>query len=831
MAAYIRQSTFSDGDTIFASLLNNEFDQLLAAFNVSTGHTHDGSTTGDGGPISKLFSNAITFGKNENTDIAVTFDGSSNDGVITWMEDEDYFQYSDDILLSTTEKVLFRDSAIYINSSTDGQLDIVADTEVQIAATTVDINANADVSGTLTYGSLSDGAITITAFVDEDDMTSNSATLVPTQQSVKAYVDAQLTASDLDFQGDSGGALSIDLDSETLDIAGGTGIDTSGSGNTLTVAIDSTVATLTGSQTLTNKILTSPVLNTGVSGTAILDEDDFASDSATKLATQQSIKAYIATQVAASDTLAELSDTNISTPSSGQILIYDGSDSFDNKSLSGDVTISSTGATTIGSGAVETAMLNANVITGQTALTSGFDTANDHLLIHDADAGLKKISLANVTSATGGISDVVSDTTPQLGGALDVNGNAIVSASNGNISITPNGSGKVILDGLSHPTSDGSAGQFLKTDGGGNLAFATVTTDLSGDSTPQLGGNLDVNGNSIVSASNGNIAITPNGSGKVILDGLSHPTSDGSNGQVLTTDGAGNLSFTSKTVDTTNLVDDTTPQLGGDLDINGNTIVSTSNGNIAITPNGSGKVILDGLSHPTADGSNGQFLKTDGGGTLSFASVTQATGNELENLSEDTSPQLGGNLDVNGNDIVSTSNANIDILPNGSGVINLDGNGSSGGVSVSDGLIDIRTGTGNVAKVKFYCESSNAHAQTLQAAPHSAASSAVLVLPTASGTLVGTGDTGSVSNTMLGGSIADSKLSTISTANKVSLAAVDIDGATDIGAALSTSDLIAVDDGAGGTNRKAALSRVVTLVEDNASFSSQGFATAMAIAL
>ena len=831
MAAYIRQSTFSDGDTIFASLLNNEFDQLLAAFNVSTGHTHDGSTTGDGGPISKLFSNAITFGKNENTDIAVTFDGSSNDGVITWMEDEDYFQYSDDILLSTTEKVLFRDSAIYINSSTDGQLDIVADTEVQIAATTVDINANADVSGTLTYGSLSDGAITITAFVDEDNMSSNSATLVPTQQSVKAYVDAQLTASDLDFQGDSGGALSIDLDSETLDIAGGTGIDTSGSGNTLTVAIDSTVATLAGSQALTNKTLTSPVINTGVSGTAILDEDDFASDSATKLATQQSIKAYIATQVAASDTLAELSDTNISTPSSGQILIYDGSDSFDNKTVSGDVTISSTGATTIGSGAVETAMLNANVISGQTALTSGFDTANDHLLIHDADAGLKKISLANVTSASGGISDVVSDTTPQLGGDLDVNGNAIVSVSNGNISITPNGSGKVIVDGLSHPTSDGSAGQFLKTDGGGNLAFATVNTDLSGDSTPQLGGNLDVNGNSIVSASNGNISITPNGSGKVILDGLSHPTADGSNGQVLTTDGAGNLSFTSKTVDTTNLVDDTTPQLGGDLDINGNAIVSTSNGNIAITPNGSGKVILDGLSHPTADGSNGQFLKTNGAGVLSFASVTQATGNELENLSEDTSPQLGGNLDINGNDIVSTSNANIDILPNGSGVVNLDGNGSSGGVSVSDGLIDIRTGTGNVAKVKFYCESSNAHAQTLQAAPHSAASSAVLVLPTASGTLVGTGDTGSVSNTMLGGSIADSKLSTISTANKVSLAAVDIDGATDIGADLTTSDLIAVDDGAGGTNRKAALSRVVTLVENNASFSSQGFATAMAIAL
>jgi hypothetical protein len=117
-------------------------------------------------------------------------------------------------------------------------------------------------TGTVTYGSLSDGTITVTAFVDEDDMSSDSATLVPTQQSVKAYVDAQVTAQDLDFQGDSGGALSIDLDSETMTFTGGTGIDTSGSGNAVTFAIDSTVTTLTGSQTLTNKTLTSPDVNT-----------------------------------------------------------------------------------------------------------------------------------------------------------------------------------------------------------------------------------------------------------------------------------------------------------------------------------------------------------------------------------------------------------------------------------------------------------------------------------------------------------------------------------------------------------------------------------------
>lgn len=108
----------------------------------------------------------------------------------------------------------------------------------------------------------------ITGVADEDDMSSDSAAKLATQQSIKAYVDAQVTASDLDFQGDSGGALSIDLDSETLTVAGGTGIDTSGSSNTLTVAIDSTVATLTGSQTLTNKVLTSPTLNTPTIGTS-----------------------------------------------------------------------------------------------------------------------------------------------------------------------------------------------------------------------------------------------------------------------------------------------------------------------------------------------------------------------------------------------------------------------------------------------------------------------------------------------------------------------------------------------------------------------------------
>ena len=300
-ATYTRQSSYTDGDIITAAHTNDEFNQLLAAFAASTGHTHDG-TTAEGGPITKMLGTSLTLGDGTAaTDITVTFDGESNDGVLKWMEDEDYFEFSDDILIASTEKLQFRDTAIYINSSADGQLDIVADTEVQIAAPTIDINGDADVSGTLTYGSLSDGSITITAFVDEDNMVSNSATLVPTQQSVKAYVDAQVTAQDLDFQADSGGALNIDLDSETLTLTGGTGIDTSGSSNTVTFAIDSTVATLTGTQTFTNKTFTSAVLNGTISGTSIKDEDDMLSDSASHLATQQSIKAYVDSQVTAQD--------------------------------------------------------------------------------------------------------------------------------------------------------------------------------------------------------------------------------------------------------------------------------------------------------------------------------------------------------------------------------------------------------------------------------------------------------------------------------------------------------------------------------------------------
>ena len=139
-------------------------------------------------------------------------------------------------------------------------------------------------------------------------------------------------------------------------------------------------------------------------------------------------------------------------------------------------------------------------------------------------------------------------------------------------------------------------------------------------------------------------------------------------------------------------------------------------------------------------------------------------------------------------DIVSVSNGDINLTPNGTGHVTIKGNDNPG-------------------TIQFNCEN-NSHGVQLKSPAHSAGSSAVLTLPTSTGTLIGTGDTGTLP-----------------------LAAIDIDGGTDIGADLATSDLIVVDDGAGGTNRKAALSRVVTLVDANSSKASAGFAVAMAIAL
>ena len=101
-----------------------------------------------------------------------------------------------------------------------------------------------------------------TAVLDEDDMSSDSATKAATQQSIKAYIDNQIdTDMDVPITTDSG-SIQITLDSETLTVAGGSNVTTSATGNAITVTLSSSVATTSGTETFTNKTFTAPTINT-----------------------------------------------------------------------------------------------------------------------------------------------------------------------------------------------------------------------------------------------------------------------------------------------------------------------------------------------------------------------------------------------------------------------------------------------------------------------------------------------------------------------------------------------------------------------------------------
>ena len=225
----------------------------------------------------------------------------------------------------------------------------------------LETNADTSTNKTLTTPTITSAvlntALSGSAFKDEDTMSSDSATSIASQQSIKAYVDNSIdTEMDLVFATDSGSGQ-ITMDSETLTLTGGTGIDSVGNSNTITYNIDSTIATLVGSQTFTNKTLTSPTLtsptfNTALSGSAFLDEDDLSSNSATKLASQQSIKAYIDNQTTAQDLdIAPDSGTGQSIDLDSETLTFAGGTAIGTSASSNTVTIAidSTVATLSGS--------------------------------------------------------------------------------------------------------------------------------------------------------------------------------------------------------------------------------------------------------------------------------------------------------------------------------------------------------------------------------------------------------------------------------------------------------------------------------------------------
>ena len=300
-----------------------------------------------------------------------------------------------------------------------------------------------------------------TLVIESEGIGSNdNDTTIPTSAAVKDYVDTKVTAEDLDFQGDSGGALNIDLDSETLTIAGGTGIDTSGSGNTLTVAIDNTVATLTGSQSLTNKTI--DVDNNTVSNieldnlkSGVLDTDiSSVSGSDDTIASAKAIKTYVDAQVTAQDLDATTDSGTIDIDLDSESLTVAGGEGIDTSATGTTITIAGEDATASNKGIASFSSDHFSVSSGAVSLkTDGIDdthidfgTGTNQVDTDVLPEGSTNLYYTDARARAVSLENVVEDTTPQLGGSLDVNGQDIVSTSNGAVEIKPNGTGAFNVD-------------------------------------------------------------------------------------------------------------------------------------------------------------------------------------------------------------------------------------------------------------------------------------------------------------------------------------------------------------------------------------------------
>ena len=714
-ATYTRQSssTIVDGATIEASHFNAEFDQILAAFASSTGHTHDG-TSAEGGPITKLLGNTLTFGAGTaGTDITITFDGESNDGALKWMEDEDYFEFSDDILIASTEKIQFRDTAIYINSSTDGQLDLVADTEIQIAATTVDINGNVDISGTLTVaGALDFGDANISNIgsIALDTIT-NDGTDITLDSGGDIILDAG--GADITLKDDGTVFGSLTNSSGELVIK-------SGSTPTAAITLSGANATIEGNLTVDG--------NFDVTGTL-----DFSDSAITNVGSIQL------------DSIAGDADSNTSITFSGSDVITMATggttaltiDASQNVTIAGDLTVTgddiTMGTNTAGNLLIADGTNFNSIAVGSLSEISTVAGDDVLLAVDTSGGGLKKITRSTLTAglaASGAISNLAEDSTPQLGGDLDVNGNDIVSTSNGNITLTPNGSGVVRIDG-SNGIDIQSGAISIKNSGAQSYVRFYCESSNAHYVQLQAPAHADFSGNHTVTL--------PNLAATLATTSLS---------ETLT-----NKSIDSDNNTITNIVNADIKSSAAIADTKLATISTAGKVDI-------GALEIDGATDIGADLADADLIIVDdgGGGTERKSAMSRIPTYVFSKVSGDATVASNGALTI-ANDAVEQAM-----------------------------IADDAVGADQLA--------ANAVVNA------SIASSAA---------------------------IADSKLDTISTAGKVALTALEIDGGTDIGADLTTSDLIVVDDGAGGTNRKAALSRVVTLM------TAQGFSqedpTALAIAL
>ena len=228
----------------------------------------------------------------------------------------------------------------------------------------------------------------------------------------------------------------------------------------------------------------------------------------------------------------------------------------------------------------------------------------------------------------------------------------------------------------------------------------------------------------------------------------------------------------------------------GDLTVAGDDITMGTNtaGNLLVADGTNFNSIAVGSLSEISSVANDDVLlavDTSGGGLKKIARSTLvsglATSGAISNVVEDTTPQLGGDLDVNSNGLVSTSNGNIALTPNGTGVVRIDG---SNGIDIQSGSISIKN-SGSQSYVDFYCESSNAHYARLQAPAHSAFSGNItLTLPATTDTVAGIAATQTFTNKTLTSPKINENVAVTATATEINI----LDGVTSTTAELNILD-------------------------------------------
>ena len=569
-----------------------------------------------------------------------------SDGVLKWMEDEDYFEFSDDILIASTEKLQFRDTAIYINSSADGQLDLVADTEIQIAATTIDINGLVDISGNLSVG----GNLDVTGTFDLSDSNFTNA--------------GNIQLDSISGDGDTDTSITFS-GSDVITVANaGTNQVTFNDGSIAPVTdsdVDLGTTSLRFKDVYVDSITaTDQITATGFTGTldGILGSGSAAAATVTTLDTSGAVNLNLVTDSTSSTSGALIVDGGVGIAKKlyvGTDLDVDGTTNLDVVDIDGAVDMASTLAV-------------AGVLTGASLDISGDididGTAN--LDIVDIDGAVDMASTLQVDGVatftgrdihSGGITIANAG---QIGSVGDTD--AIAIASDGVVTLTQklvgtelDISGNVDVDGTTNldvVDIDGAVDMATTLAVAGNVDF---NGDLDVDGTTNLD-NTDIDGTLVVDGSNISLdststlnidnsnttnGITIGTATSGVPVSIGHTTSEVTFGDNVTVTGDFTVNGTTTTVATTNMVV-------------ADNLIELNNGATS-NANDSGIVIERGST-----GDNAIFMWDESADTFVLGTTT-ATGASTGNLSVTDGALQAGSLDISG-DIDVDGTTNLDVI-------------------------------------------------------------------------------------------------------------------------------------------------------------------------